>query len=163
MFITLKHPSNNSTLPPFWSITIRAESRTTEPVLHIRSHPLLHSSNLLFIGIKSNTDLIKRIIRTLLEFFPTQLDPLLSTQSLALAAFLELFQSPRLESAIGRFEPSLRVSVDLEFVGGGIGERECVESVVDSARVEGRGSLRWGGRLIQLPQVQAPSFLNSGL
>lgn len=114
--------------------------------------------NLLPRRIKRHMRLVKRIIITLVELLPNEIDPLLSPKTGVL--LLNLRHATRFIRSIRSLEPPLRVPVDL----GGIlvRERQGVQRVVDTGGVEG-ACLAVGGRVVELAEVEAAGLLGGCL
>lgn len=115
-------------------------------------------SDLIPRRIKRHMCLVKRILITLVELLPDEIDPLLSPKTRVL--LLNLGHATCLIRSIGSFEPPLRVPVD--FGGILVRERQGVQRVVDTGGVEG-ACLAVGGRVIELAEVEATRLLRGCL
>lgn len=102
--------------------------------------------------------LVKRILITLVELLPNEIDPLLSPKTRVLLLYFR--HATRLICSIGSFEPPLRVPVDL----GGIlvRERQGVQRVVNTGGVEG-SSLAVGWGIVELGEIEAAGLLGACL
>lgn len=138
--------------------TIIKDSLFRQSRLHLLPLRIPHMSNLIPGRIKRHMCLVKRILITLVELLPNEIDPLLSPKTRVL--LLNLGHATRLIRSIRSLEPPLRVPVDLR--GILVRERQGVQRVVDTGGVEGT-CLAVGGGVVELAEVEAAGLLGGCL